>query len=116
MRSGNRGLIVVVIVILGILFLCPVLGLISLIVRIAGRGLVLGIGGAFGLMFMLLFLVLIVVAIIYLVRWANREGEPFGISGPPAGRESALDILNKRYARGEITKEQYEQMKKDLLM
>ncbi|MCC0005490.1 MAG: SHOCT domain-containing protein [Methylobacteriaceae bacterium] len=28
--------------------------------------------------------------------------------------ESARDILDKRYARGEITKEQYEAMKRDL--
>ena len=31
------------------------------------------------------------------------------------GKENPLDILRKRYARGEINHDQYEQMKKDLL-
>ncbi len=30
------------------------------------------------------------------------------------GGGSALEILNQRYARGEITKDQYEQMKRDI--
>jgi uncharacterized membrane protein len=34
---------------------------------------------------------------------------------PPAGIEpNALEILGERYARGEITREQYEMIKQDL--
>lgn len=33
---------------------------------------------------------------------------------PRAGRETASAILDRRYASGEITKEQYDQMRKDL--
>lgn len=32
----------------------------------------------------------------------------------PANSTRALDILDERYARGDITKEQYEEMKRDL--
>jgi len=33
--------------------------------------------------------------------------------GPPAG-ESALDVLKKRYARGEISDDEYERMRRQL--
>lgn len=49
----------------------------------------------------------IVVGVVYLVRGIGRR------SGTGHG-ESALDILERRYARGEITREQFEEMKRNL--
>jgi putative membrane protein len=50
----------------------------------------------------------LVALIVWLVRNANRSGFPNG------SRESPLDILKTRYAKGEITKEQFDAIKRDL--
>lgn len=60
--------------------------------------------------FMWIILIIIIVAVILMVKGyfspAKKENKPPG--------ESALDVLKKRYARGEISKEEYEEKKKDL--
>ena len=56
----------------------------------------------------LVILVLIIVVIYFLFK-SSKTGS-FG----QTPNETPLDILKKRYARGEITKEQFEEMKKDL--
>ena len=80
----------------------------------AGRGQpYYGRGGSmshfwFGGFFMWIVIILAIGLVIYLIVAA---GKPRG--GPPAG-ETPLDILKKRYARGEISREEFDRMKKDL--
>lgn len=59
-----------------------------------------------GVVHMLLFWVLVILGIVVLVRSLSGTAR----RGP--GR--ALEILKERYANGELTREQYEQMKKEL--
>jgi len=54
-------------------------------------------------------------AVIWLVVWGiTRLTENKHTSGGTGAGRSPLDIAKERYARGEITKEQFEQIKKDL--
>jgi putative membrane protein len=64
----------------------------------------------FGGFFMMLFWVAILILIVWLiVRLVQRED-----SSSHKGKSRALDIAKERYAKGEITREEFEQFKKDL--
>ncbi|GIX06474.1 MAG: hypothetical protein KatS3mg115_0877 [Candidatus Poribacteria bacterium] len=66
--------------------------------------------------FMLLGWVLIIVGVVFLVRWVlqQTQGRSERASTSDSG-EDALEILRKRYARGEIDREEYERRRRDLL-
>lgn len=62
----------------------------------------------FGLLSMVLFWAVLIFGGLFVARWLMGQG--FG------HREgSALEILKKRYARGEIKKQEFEERKRDLL-
>jgi putative membrane protein len=76
--------------------------------------------GGLGLILMLVFWV----AIIALAMWllSGLFPQATGVSPPPPyiaqdndSTESPLDILKRRYARGEISKTKYEEMRRDLV-
>jgi len=67
-----------------------------------------GGGGLFMFIIGLLILGLLVWGIIAI----TRGGHPMGM-GQPRG-QAALDIAKERYARGEITKDQFDEIKKGL--
>lgn len=74
-------------------------------------------GGWVGLVIMLVFWALVIAAIIMLIVWALRTASGRGGAGPmqpPAPHDEALAIAKRRFASGEITKEQYEEIARAL--
>jgi putative membrane protein len=67
--------------------------------------------GVFDMGFMWIIWIIIIIGVILLAKGylspRNKE--------PKSSEASALDILNKRYARGEIDKAEFEEKKRDLM-
>jgi putative membrane protein len=70
-----------------------------------------GILAWFGPIMMVIFWIAIILAMIFLIRWLIVSARG---SRSLTSADTALEILKKRYARGEINKEEFEEKKKDL--
>lgn len=71
----------------------------------------MGFGYSGSTMWILIAIGVIVVVLGLVVAFRAATG---ATGGGSRTEESPLDILEKRYARGEITKEEFERMKRDL--
>ena len=68
-------------------------------------------GGGWWMLFGWVWMVLFWGGLIALIVWGIKRIS--GGSNSPAGR-NPLDIAKERYARGEITREEFEQLKREL--
>ena len=69
-----------------------------------------GWGMGFGWVFMILFWGLIILGIVAIAKWLL--GSSTSSSAPK--EKTALEVLEDRYARGEIERKEFEQKKRDL--
>ena len=79
--------------------------LVGVVLLFSGGGM-MGFGMGFGVIIMVLFWGAIIWLVISLINAGTRKSEEMP--------ESPLTILKKRYARGEVTKEQYLKMETEL--
>jgi len=66
----------------------------------------MGWGGGIG---MILFWTIIIVLVVFLIKWFTSQSKR-GLEK----KDSPMDILKRRYARGEIDKKEFEEKKNDL--
>jgi putative membrane protein len=69
--------------------------------------------GGFGFTggFMWIFWIAVIVGLVFLIKWIIQQSKP----AEQKYAESPLEILKRRYARGEIDRKEYEQKKMDIL-
>jgi putative membrane protein len=64
-------------------------------------------------MFMPIFWIIIIALCLYFI-FGRGKARGSWVPGSGSENETALDILKKRYAKGEINKDEFEQMKRDI--
>jgi putative membrane protein len=69
--------------------------------------------GGYGPIYMI-FWFIILIAIVTLIVWVVRSITVPGVHHLPPRRSAGLDLLEERYARGEINRDEYLQKKKDI--
>ncbi len=70
--------------------------------------------GWIGMIISLIFGLLLLGGLVWLVVWAIRRSGTGTYTNSAPGGISAKEIAQQRYARGEITREQYQQLLEDL--
>ncbi|SRR5581483_1568345 len=120
----NRGLVITLVVLVAVVLLVPAVGMGVLGPGMMGPGMMWGFGrsGAFaggpgwmwglgmglGGLAMLAFWAAVIIGIILLVRALSGDHHR------PGAGESPLDILKRRFAAGELNREQYDEMRRTL--
>ena len=72
----------------------------------------MGFGMGFGGFWMLLLLILAIILIVWLVRAMMSQSA--GSRTRDVERESAVEAAERRYAKGEISREEFESIKRDV--
>jgi putative membrane protein len=111
-KSNTAVVVVVVVLLIGVLVILPLFGMWMwgpMMSRgmMGGWGYPYGMGRGFILAGMLIPLIFVVLIIVGAYLWLTSRREP-------VQDEKSITILNERYAKGEITKEQYLEMKEHL--
>ncbi len=74
--------------------------------------------GGFGMLFMLLFWILVAGLVVWaLAQFLPEVAERTSANGSitsDSWQDSALDVLQQRYARGELSKAEYDDMRREL--
>lgn len=114
MSDTSRSVLITVAVVLGVLFLFPtfLMGGMFPFGGMMGGWMGPGNAGGWGLGWILplVFWGAIITGIVFLLRGAGAGN----VGSPSQGGETAVDILKKRYAQGELTREEFEEMKREL--